>query len=409
MVWAPPGVEMNTPGLLAAQARTRSSTWATRSRVGRGGQQGSGARRGRGGRRRVRAEARGRRSREGARGRDRRWCGSGSGRTRRTSGRCRGGDFEAARGRGRGRRSSTASSTTAPQARRSSRAARIAEPRGDEARPLLDHAGPAHRALRALGRARRCRRTSCGSSPPTSAEASGPSCRSTRRRRSSRARQAPRAAGQVDRDALGAHDDEPPRARPDQLRHADRQARRHGHGLRARRSSPTSAPTSSCSRRSSRRSASRSWAAATAFPAIDLHFTGVFTNKMCTDAIRGAGRPGGDVLDRADDEPPGRRAGDGPARAAAQELHRQGPVPVRDPDGDRLRLGDYHGALDRLLRELRPRRVPPRAGEPARRGRLPRRRASRPGSRSAAWRPRGRSGLRASGLQAAFCESANVA
>ena len=26
-------------------------------------------------------------------------------------------------------------------------------------------------------------------------------------------------------------------------------------------------------------------------PAIDLHFTGVFTNKMCTDAIRGAGRP----------------------------------------------------------------------------------------------------------------------
>ena len=29
------------------------------------------------------------------------------------------------------------------------------------------------------------------------------------------------------------------------------------------------------------------------FPAIDLTFEGVFTNKMCTDAIRGAGRPEG--------------------------------------------------------------------------------------------------------------------
>ncbi len=38
------------------------------------------------------------------------------------------------------------------------------------------------------------------------------------------------------------------------------------------------------------------------FPAIDLTFEGVFTNKMCTDAIRGAGRPEGTYLDRVDDE-----------------------------------------------------------------------------------------------------------
>ena len=47
----------------------------------------------------------------------------------------------------------------------------------------------------------------------------------------------------------------------------------------------------------------------------------------------------GDLLDRADDGPARRRAGHGPARAAAQELHPQGGVPVRDRARDRLRLG----------------------------------------------------------------------
>ena len=44
-----------------------------------------------------------------------------------------------------------------------------------------------------------------------------------------RAREAAGPAGEVDRDALGAHDDEPPRPRPDQLRDAGREARRDGH------------------------------------------------------------------------------------------------------------------------------------------------------------------------------------
>ena len=50
---------------------------------------------------------------------------------------------------------------------------------------------------------------------------------------------------------------EPPRPRPDQLRHARRPSATARSPAAARGSSPTWAPTSSCSRRSSRRSASR--------------------------------------------------------------------------------------------------------------------------------------------------------
>ena len=94
--------------------------------------------------------------------------------------------------------------------------------------------------------------------------------------------------------------------------------------------------------------------------------------------------PRGDAPDRDDDRPARRRAGDGPARAAAQELHAAGDVPARDGDRRGLRLG----------------RLPEGAGHAAGPGRLRghqgrrRRPASCAGSatpptrRSAAWRRR---------------------
>ena len=59
---------------------------------------------------------------------------------------------------------------------------------------------------------------------------------STARRSSPRSLPQARPAGQVDRDALRAHDDDDPRARPDRLREDRRQARRHDHRPRSPRS-----------------------------------------------------------------------------------------------------------------------------------------------------------------------------
>ena len=61
-----------------------------------------------------------------------------------------------------------------------------------------------------------------------------------RRRRVARAG----PAGQVDRDALGAHDVDDPRPRPDRLREGRRQARRHDHRPPVHGDLPTSARTS---------------------------------------------------------------------------------------------------------------------------------------------------------------------
>jgi len=85
------------------------------------------------------------------------------------------------------------------------------------------------------------------------------------------------------------------------------------------------------------------------FPAIDLHFTGVFTNKMCTDAIRGAGRPEATywielMMDRLADE----------LGMDRLELRRKNFIPKEEfPFETALGIvydsGDYHGTLDRLL------------------------------------------------------------
>ena len=87
-------------------------------------------------------------------------------------------------------------------------------------------------------------------------------------------------------------------------------------------------------------------------PAIDLHFTGVFTNKMATDAIRGAGRPEATywielTMDRLADE----------LGMDRLELRRKNFIPKEEfPFETALGIvydsGDYHGTLDKLLQNF---------------------------------------------------------
>ena len=117
-----------------------------------------------------------------------------------------------------------------------------------------------------------------------------------------------------------------------------RQARRHDHRLprddhRRLRRLPHAADADR----------SRRWAAFVMsgvyeIPAVQTDITGVFTNKFATDAIRGAGRPEATHMIEVADGPARRRAGHGPARDAAQELHPAGRLPARDRDRHRLRL-----------------------------------------------------------------------
>ena len=93
-------------------------------------------------------------------------------------------------------------------------------------------------------------------------------------------------------------------------------------------------------------------------PAVQTDVIGVMTNKFPTDAIRGAGRPEATHMIEVDDGPARARAGHGPARAAAQELH----PAVRHRPRDRRSAssttpGDYEAALDKLLEHIDPAEV----------------------------------------------------
>ncbi len=138
-----------------------------------------------------------------------------------------------------------------------------------------------------------------------------------------RARQASRPPGEVDRDALRAHDHEPPRPRPDQHDHARREERRHDHRLQG----------------GDHRRPGRLHAAAHALHpdarlpcdgrllqvAGDRHHDHRRLHQQDVHRRHPRRRAaGGDLLDRAGDGRPRGRARDGPARAAAQELHPQG-------------------------------------------------------------------------------------
>jgi carbon-monoxide dehydrogenase large subunit len=88
------------------------------------------------------------------------------------------------------------------------------------------------------------------------------------------------------------------------------------------------------------------------FPAIDISITGVFTNKMCTDAIRGAGRPEATywielMMDRLAEE----------LGMDRLELRRKNFIPKEEfPFETALGIvydsGDYHGTLDKLLQNF---------------------------------------------------------
>jgi len=85
------------------------------------------------------------------------------------------------------------------------------------------------------------------------------------------------------------------------------------------------------------------------FPAIELTFVGVFTNKFCTDAIRGAGRPEGTYWLELSMDKLAAELGMDPL-----ELRRKNFIPKEDfPFETALGIvydsGDYHGTLDRLL------------------------------------------------------------
>ena len=89
-----------------------------------------------------------------------------------------------------------------------------------------------------------------------------------------------------------------------------------------------------------------------AFDAIDLHFTGVFTNKFATDAIRGAGRPEMThwvevMMDRLALE-----VGSDPVEIRRKNFIAKDKFPYETPLGIVYDSGNYEGTLDRMLEML---------------------------------------------------------
>ncbi len=88
------------------------------------------------------------------------------------------------------------------------------------------------------------------------------------------------------------------------------------------------------------------------FDAIDLHFTGVFTNKFATDAIRGAGRPEMThwievMMDRL-----AREVGLDPVEVRRRNFIPKDRFPYETPLGIVYDSGDYERSLDRMLEML---------------------------------------------------------
>ena len=115
------------------------------------------------------------------------------------------------------------------------------------------------------------------------------------------------------------------------------------------------------------------------------------------------GRPEATHMIEVDDGPARRRAGHGPARAAAQELHPAGGFPADEiAIGVVYDSGNYDGALDKLLEHVDLDGVPaPSRRGAARAGHLPRHRVLAPTRRSAASRRRGPSARAASACRPA--------
>ena len=84
-------------------------------------------------------------------------------------------------------------------------------------------------------------------------------------------------------------------------------------------------------------------------PAIDLTFEGVFTNKFCTDAIRGAGRPEATYWIELMMDKLAAKLGMDPLELRRKNFIRKDEFPFTTALGITYDSGDYEGALDRLL------------------------------------------------------------
>jgi len=84
-------------------------------------------------------------------------------------------------------------------------------------------------------------------------------------------------------------------------------------------------------------------------PALDLHFEGVFTNKFCTDAIRGAGRPEATYWIELTMDKLAAELGIDPLELRRKNFIGKKEFPFTTALGITYDSGDYHGTLDRLL------------------------------------------------------------
>ncbi len=84
-------------------------------------------------------------------------------------------------------------------------------------------------------------------------------------------------------------------------------------------------------------------------PAIDLTFEGVFTNKFCTDAIRGAGRPEATYWIELMMDKLAAKLDMDPLELRRKNFIRKDEFPFTTALGITYDSGDYHAALDRLL------------------------------------------------------------
>ncbi|HEY3305176.1 MAG TPA: xanthine dehydrogenase family protein molybdopterin-binding subunit [Candidatus Binatia bacterium] len=85
-------------------------------------------------------------------------------------------------------------------------------------------------------------------------------------------------------------------------------------------------------------------------PAIGIEVTGVFTNKMSTDAYRGAGRPEATyVIERMIDRIAGELGVD-PVEARRKNFPKPGEFPLSTATGLNYDSGNYQGALNKALR-----------------------------------------------------------
>jgi carbon-monoxide dehydrogenase large subunit len=84
-------------------------------------------------------------------------------------------------------------------------------------------------------------------------------------------------------------------------------------------------------------------------PAIDAVFEGAFTNKVCTDAIRGAGRPEATYWIELIMDKLARELGMDPLELRRKNFIGRDEFPYENAFGIVYDSGDYHGTLDRLL------------------------------------------------------------